>query len=57
MIALLDEYKEVTRRDVETSLSISQSMAVRLLRGLADKGLIRVMGGGKSTRYGKGEGM
>ena len=44
---------EITRSDVEVALSISQAMAVRLLRGLLDTGVIQVIGGGKKTRYKK----
>jgi len=51
VIALLDRQSEIVRKDVETSLSISQAMAVRLLRGLIDKKAIRVIGGGKKIRY------
>ncbi|MDR0290661.1 MAG: putative DNA binding domain-containing protein [Treponema sp.] len=53
IIALLDRQGEIVRKDVETDLGISQAMAVRLLRGLADKEAIRVIGGGKNTRYRK----
>jgi len=41
----------IVRKDVEAALSISQAMAVRILRGLTDKGAIRVIGAGKRTRY------
>jgi ATP-dependent DNA helicase RecG len=50
-IALLDKQNEIVRKDVETALEISQAMAVRLLRGLVDKRALRVIGGGKKTRY------
>jgi ATP-dependent DNA helicase RecG len=53
IIVLLDKQGEIVRKNVEAALSISQAMAVRLLRGLVDKGAIRVIGGGKKTRYGK----
>jgi len=53
VIALLDKKGEIVRKDVEDNLKISQAMAVRILRGLADKGAIRVIGGGKKTRYKK----
>jgi len=52
-LALLDKQGEIIRKDVETALAISQAMAVRILRGLADKGAIRAIGGGKKTRYRK----
>ena len=51
IITLLEKKGEIIRKDVETALHISQAMAVRLLRGLVDKGIIRVIGGGKKTRY------
>ena len=53
VIALLDTQKQIVRGDVEAALNVSQAMAVRVLRGLVDKGAIRVIGGGKKTRYGK----
>ena len=54
VIALLNKKGEIVRKNVETALSISQAMAVRILRGLLDKGSIRAVGGGKKTRYVKG---
>jgi ATP-dependent DNA helicase RecG len=54
VITLLNKQSEIVRKDVETALSISQAMAVRILRGLLDKGIIRTVGGGKKTRYIKG---
>ncbi|MCL2138466.1 MAG: putative DNA binding domain-containing protein [Treponema sp.] len=53
IIALFDKKAEITRNDAETALAISQAKAVRLLRGLIDKGAIRVIDGGKKTRYRK----
>ncbi|MDR1587842.1 MAG: putative DNA binding domain-containing protein [Treponema sp.] len=53
IIALVDLRGEITRKDVEAALSVSQAMAGRLLRALADKGAVRVIGGGKRTRYRK----
>ena len=50
-IALLGKKGEIVRKDIESALSISQAMAVRILRGLLDKGAIRSVGGGKKTRY------
>ena len=51
IIALLNKKDEVVRKDIETALEISQAMAVRLLRGLLDKGAIQAIGEGKKTRY------
>ena len=53
VIALFKKKTEIVRRDVESALSVSQAMAVRILRGLADKGAVRAIGGGKNTRYAK----
>jgi ATP-dependent DNA helicase RecG len=53
VLSLLDTQDEIRRKDIETALAISQAMAVRLLRGLLDKGCIRAIGGGKKTRYKK----
>jgi ATP-dependent DNA helicase RecG len=52
-MALLDKQNEIARKDVETALAVSQAMAVRLLRSLLDKEVLRIIGGGKKTRYGK----
>jgi ATP-dependent DNA helicase RecG len=51
IIAMLNKQNEIVRKDVEADLGISQAMAVRLLRGLVDKGAIQAIGGGKKTRY------
>jgi len=53
IIALLNKRGKIVRKNVETALSVSQAMAVRLLRGLIDKGVIRAINGGKNTRYEK----
>jgi ATP-dependent DNA helicase RecG len=50
-IALFKNKTKIIRKDVETSLLVSQAMAVRLLGSLVDKGFIRVVGGGKKTHY------
>jgi len=55
VITLFDKQNEIVRKDVENALSISQAMAVRILRGLLDKGVIRAIGGGKKTRYVKAQ--
>jgi ATP-dependent DNA helicase RecG len=52
--AILDLFAErdfIVRKDIEAALSLSQAMAVRLLKGLLNKGEIQVVGGGKNTRY------
>jgi ATP-dependent DNA helicase RecG len=49
--SLFRDKKFITRKDVETALSISQTMAIRLLKELRDKNEIRAIGSGKNTRY------
>ena len=51
IIELLDTQTDIVRKDVETALSISQAMAIRLLSGLIEKGALQVIGGGRKTRY------
>jgi len=51
VMALLKDKEFIIRKDVESALSISQTMAGRILKGLLDKGEIRSVGGGKNTRY------
>jgi ATP-dependent DNA helicase RecG len=51
VIALFKKQTEIVRNDVEANLTVSQAMAIRILRGLVDKGVIRAIGGGKKTRY------
>jgi len=41
----------IVRKDIETELSVSQTMAVRLLKGLLDKSEIKAIGNGKNTKY------
>jgi ATP-dependent DNA helicase RecG len=41
----------IVRKDIESALEVSQTMAVRILKGLVDRGEIRTIGGGKNTRY------
>jgi len=53
VITLFNKQDEIVRKDVETTLGVSQAMAVRILHGLVDKEIIRAIGGGKKTRYGK----
>jgi len=51
---VLDEFitKDILKRkDIEKALSISQPMAVKLLRSLLDKSVIERLGSGKNTYY------
>ena len=41
----------IARRDVESVLDISQAMAVRVLKGLIEKSLIKAVCAGKRTKY------
>jgi ATP-dependent DNA helicase RecG len=51
VMALLESKDAIVRKDVETALVVSQTMAIRVLKGLVDKGEIRAAGQGKNTRY------
>jgi len=51
ILELLAKRDFVSRKDVEAALSVSQSMAIRVLKGLLNEGEIQTIGGGKSTRY------
>jgi len=51
VMTLLQSKDVIVRKDVEAALGVSQSMAVRVLKGLVDKSEIRAVGGGKNTRY------
>jgi len=54
-IALLDTKDFIVRKDVEDALSISQGTATRMIREMLGKGLLKVIGHGKNTRYYKGQ--
>ena len=51
VMALFAEKDAIVRKDVEAVLEASQTMAIRVLKGLVDKGEIRAVGQGKNTRY------
>jgi len=53
IINMFDKQNEVTRKEIEHSLSISQATAVRLLRKLSEKRIIQAIGEGKNIRYRK----
>lgn len=48
---LFNTKESINRKDVESILSISQTMANRILRELVMKGLIITVGQGKNTKY------
>ncbi|MDR2713714.1 MAG: AAA family ATPase, partial [Clostridiales bacterium] len=51
VLTLFDSKPSIVRKDIEKTLSISQAMAVRVIKGLLDKNAVRVIGGGKNTKY------
>jgi ATP-dependent DNA helicase RecG len=51
VMTLFKDRDSIVRKEIEAALSISQPMAVRILKGLLIKGEIRTVGGGKNTRY------
>jgi ATP-dependent DNA helicase RecG len=51
ILALLEDQQTIIRKDVEAALSVSQALAVRLIKGLLDKGVLRAVGQGKNMRY------
>lgn len=53
IIDLLHEAQTIKRLEVQEALGISQPMAVKLLKGLLNKGLIEKIGSGKNIVYRK----
>ena len=51
ILSLFNKRDFIIRKDVEEVLSVSQTMAGRLLKKLSDKHVIKAVGGGKNTRY------
>lgn len=51
IIRYLQEKGSMTRRDAETELDIKQAMAIRTLKDMVERKLIRTVGKGKNTRY------
>jgi len=51
VLSLFKDKDFIVRKDIESSLAVSQAMAVRLLKELSNKGEIRAVGSGKRTRY------
>ncbi len=50
-IDLTNRLGKIKRKDVETELNISQTMAGRILKSMVDKQLIETVGRGKNTVY------
>lgn len=51
VMALLETKTHITRKDIEHVLGVSQTMAVRTLRDMIDKGVLKAVGRGKNTNY------
>ena len=51
VIALCRKNGSLTRKDVETTLGVSQPTAILILRKMVEKGLLRATGGGRTRRY------
>lgn len=51
VLELLQQKESIVRKDVEKVLSLSQAMAVKILRGLVERNAIRSIGRGKNTKY------
>jgi len=51
ILEMFEQKDFITRKEVEVELTISQPMAVKLLKGLLEKNMIEKVGSGKNTRY------
>lgn len=51
VVGLAERKTEITRKDVEAMLKVSQTMSGRILNQLVRKGIFQTVGGGKNTRY------
>jgi ATP-dependent DNA helicase RecG len=51
ILQFLKEEKSIVRSEVEQLLSISQAMAIKLLKSLVNKELIAKVGTGKNIKY------
>ena len=51
VLKLFEDREFIVRKDVESALNISQSMAVNILKSLVVKGELLVVGQGKNTQY------
>ena len=51
VIALCRKNGSLTRKDVETTLGVSQPTAILILRKMVEKGLLHATGGGRTRRY------
>jgi ATP-dependent DNA helicase RecG len=53
VLSLLEKSYTIIREDAQKELQLSQPMAVKILRQMLDKKLIKKIGSGKNTRYEK----
>jgi len=51
VIDLAAREKEISRKDVEEVLKISQTISGLIIKNLVNKGILQALGGGKNTRY------
>ncbi len=51
VINLAAREKEISRKDVEKALKVSQTMSGRIIKSLVSKAILQAVGGGKSRRY------
>ncbi len=51
ILQLAEEKREIRRKDVESLLSVSQTLAGKLLRKMTEKGVLSKRGGGRTTKY------
>lgn len=51
VLQFLREHRMITRKETQTLLEVSQSTAGRILKAMVDSGLIKQIGGSRTTRY------
>lgn len=51
VLKFLREHLMITRKETQTLLEVSQSTAGRILKAMVDSGLIKQIGGSRTTRY------
>ena len=51
VVGLAKKKTEITRKDVEKLLNVSQTMSGRILKHLVNGGILEAVGNGKNTRY------
>ena len=51
VLRFLTEHQEITRKETQVLLDVSQSTAGRVLKAMVDNGQIKQLGGSRTTRY------